>query len=503
MRRNVSRCAWTVMVCVGVIAAASPGRAAQADPQPSGSQREVWVARYDGPGTSFGPAADRAHDVVFAPDGQTVYVSGSSYAAIPGLLSPDYATAAYDAETGRQLWLARYDGPVGGSDDQTALAVTPDGSKVFITGISTGKGTGSDFATIAYDAKTGEQLWLARYDGPASESDWGSALSVSPDGSTIFVIGLSHTAGGPDYGIVAYDTQSGDQLWVAHYDGPGHGTDDPRAVDVSPDGSIVVVTGQSSGADSFADWGTVAFDAHTGDLLWNVDYDGPSGGIDVGDAVTTTSAGTVVVTGSTRTENRGANWLTISYSLETGEELWRQSYDGGGETDVPRAIRLTPDGGSVVVTGNSWGKGTDSDYTTISYDAATGEPVWSARYNGSASGLDIARDVTITPDGEYAIVTGQSVDSETGNDYVTIAYDAATGERVWTGSYDYAGSQDRADAVALHPLSDGGVLVAVTGESAERQGRDVNVDYATVVYRTPWVCNVSSVSSVKNCRDDS
>ncbi|MGH3502335.1 MAG: PQQ-binding-like beta-propeller repeat protein [Nocardioidaceae bacterium] len=366
-----------VAVTAGVIlvAALDAGTsAAQTHTPAPHTSGERWVANYDGPQSGWGPSQDEGHDIVLAPDGQRVYVSGSSYASAPGTLSPDFATVAYDATSGERLWAARYDGPAGGADDQADLGMSPDGSTIFVTGLSTGKGTGNDFATIAYDAATGQRLWLARYDGPVSGSDWATALAVSPEGSTLFVTGYSHSRKGPDYGIVAYDADTGEQRWVTHFDGPGHGTDAPKAIDVSPDGSTVVVTGQGSGVDTgLCDWGTVAFDADTGQVLWDALYDGPASGIDVGDALTTTSAGTVVVTGSISVADTGPDWATVAYSLDSGEKLWEESYDGDGGTDVPRAVTLAPDGGSVVVTGNSWGKGTESDYATISYDAATGE----------------------------------------------------------------------------------------------------------------------------------
>lgn len=64
----------------------------------------------------------------------------------------DYATVAYDAVTGAELWVARFDGPASGDDRATALGVSPDGSTVYVAGTSEGDGTSYDIATVAYDA---------------------------------------------------------------------------------------------------------------------------------------------------------------------------------------------------------------------------------------------------------------------------------------------------------------------------------------------------------------
>ena len=66
----------------------------------------------------------------------------------------DFATVAYDSDTGARLWSKRYNGPGGGPGDSfdgaDALAVSPDGSKVFVTGESIGLGDNWDWTTIAY-----------------------------------------------------------------------------------------------------------------------------------------------------------------------------------------------------------------------------------------------------------------------------------------------------------------------------------------------------------------
>jgi hypothetical protein len=88
-----------------------------------------------------------------------------------------------------------------------ALGVSHDGSKVFVTGISTGSTGSLDYATVAYDASTGDQLWVRRYNGPGKGQDVARALGVSPDGSTVFVTGTTvGSKGFYEYATVAYST---------------------------------------------------------------------------------------------------------------------------------------------------------------------------------------------------------------------------------------------------------------------------------------------------------
>jgi len=167
----------------------------------------------------------------------------------------DYATVAYDASTGSQQWVARYNGPGNSYDGAIALGVSPDGSAVFVTGYGPGSTTGEDYATMAYDASTGAQLWLKRYNGPGNGDDFAFALGVSPDGSTVFVSGPSTgSTSNWDYATVAYDAATGSQRWVARYNSPANGDDAAYSLVVSPDGSAVIVTGSSGGDYATVDY---------------------------------------------------------------------------------------------------------------------------------------------------------------------------------------------------------------------------------------------------------
>src|SRR5205823_1793309 len=91
--------------------------------------------------------------------------------------------------TGARLWVSRYNGPGNGEDVTNAVGVDPGSSEVFVTGWSVG--VGYDYATVGYDAATGARLWVSRYNGPQNLNDLAYALGVSPDGSKVFVTGGS------------------------------------------------------------------------------------------------------------------------------------------------------------------------------------------------------------------------------------------------------------------------------------------------------------------------
>jgi subtilisin family serine protease len=447
---------------------------------------EQWAASYGNVG-----ARDSAQYTALDPAGKRLYVTGASAGSAPGVLSFTIATVAYDAATGAELWSRTYS--AGSNDEPAAIAVSPDGSKLFVTGLSAAADTGTDAVTIAYDTATGQQSWVARHTGPAAGTDWSNALTTSPDGERVYVTGMTTLAEGgkDDYFTISYDADTGERTWLTHYDGPGEGTDDARVIEVTPDGSKLFVSGQSQGepGTGLSDWGTVAYDAATGEQLWTARHDGPAHGIDVPSAMAVAADGKALfVAGSSADPDTQTDLTTIAYDTSTGRELWADRYDGPAHgSDIPHDITVA--GGKVYVTGNTEGEGTRSDFTTIAYDPATGQRSWVQRRDGQAHGEDYAWDVAVTPDGGKVVVTGESSDDDTkGNDYVTIAYDAANGNEVWTGRYDGpVGAADSARALAVDAAG-GGVRIFVTGTTATGGSLEYGLefDFGTVAYFEPW-----------------
>jgi hypothetical protein len=432
-------------------------------PAAAKAQTEQWVARYNGQGEANSIAVDSTTG--------TAYVTGFSTGAGTG---QDYATVAYDA-TGTELWVARYDGPGHGSDVARGIALDNSTGNVYVTGYSWGVSMSSEYATVAYDS-TGSELWVARYNGPGNGSHSATAIAVDSTGN-VYVTGISWggTATQFDYATIKYDA-TGTELWVARYNGPASGNDGATAIAVDSGTGNVYVTGNSLGTGQpFGDYATVAYD-RTGMQLWVARYTGPGNMFNNAKAIAVDSrTGNVYVTGESMGIGTFTDYATVAYD-SNGAQLWVARYNGPGN-DKDEANAIAVDGaGNVYVTGESAGLGTLIDYATVAYDS-NGAELWVARYNGPANGYDIANAIAVDSSGSV-YVTGRSEGIGTGYDYATIAYNSATAAEQWVARYNGPGNgQDIAYAIAVDSTRN----VYVTGGST---GIGTG-DFATIKYSQP------------------
>jgi len=421
---------------------------------------EEWVARYNGPGNG----TDWAQDIAVDSSGN-VYLTGKSYGSGT---SRDYTTIAYDT-SGNELWVARYNGPTNGSDEARALVLDSSGN-VYVTGKSTGDGTSLDYVTIKYDPSGNEQ-WVARYNGPANEVDGSRDIAVDSSGN-IYVTGYSMDSSGfYDYATVKYDS-NGTQIWVERYNGAANGHDVVWAIGVDSSGNVYVTGQEALGTGSGAndDYATVAYDS-SGNELWVARYNGPGNGRDEAEFMALDSSGNIYVTGKSKGIGTNFDYATIKYDPQ-GNELWVARYNGP-ENEFDYAFAIATDSfGNVYVTGRE-NLDTNPNYATIAYDSS-GNELWIARYDGPGNGDDMARDLAIDSFGNI-YVTGDSVGSGTSADIATVAYDS-NGNELWVMRYNGPGNgSDLGWAIATDLLGN----VYVTGIS---YGNGTEHDYCTIKY---------------------
>jgi hypothetical protein len=179
--------------------------------------------------------------IAIAPDGSRVFVEEANTETGQN----NALTVAYDS-AGSKLWAVRFQGFCLPSTSINCssrpwyngpITVSPDGSTVFVASLFLYLLNEEGFATVAYDAATGVQKWAARYDMNVADTLTGPAVAVNPNGKEVYIAGFANNA---DTTTLAYDSATGNQNWLAVYGAVSRGT---NAIAVSPDGTQVFVAG--------------------------------------------------------------------------------------------------------------------------------------------------------------------------------------------------------------------------------------------------------------------
>jgi outer membrane protein assembly factor BamB len=342
---------------------------------------------------------------------------------------------AYNTTTGAVAWKSSYN-PGKASTSQFSLrsiAVSPDGSAVFVAGYSRPNqqsSTHESYLTIAYNAATGARLWV---DHDKQIPGVAEAIAISPDGSAVFVTGRAFS-GAP--ATVAYNAATGATLWTQDT-----GIADGASIATSPDGSAVYVTGTPG---TSGDPSTIALSAATGTTLWT-----QNAGITSGVSVAAAPDGSAVyVTGG-----YGGSTTVAAYSAATGTTLWLSH-----SNVVPSGLAVSPDGSKVFITGSIIKKAS-SAYGTVAYDASTGASLWESHYP-TAPRAGAAYALAVSPGGSTLYVTGETSQPRNGlRGYGTVAYNTSTGAQLWA-SRDLSTYVGFAFSIAVSP---DGSKVFVTG----------------------------------------
>ncbi len=317
----------------------------------------AWVRRYNGPGnTSDGPNA------IAVDASGYVYVTGYS---VSSGINFDYATIKY-YPNGDTAWVRRYNGP-GNYFDYAHAIVVDNSYNVYVTGYSNGLGTGNDYATIKY-YPNGDMAWVRRYNGPGNDNENAYAIAVDTSGK-IYVTGWSTGSGtGNDYATIKY-YPNGDTAWVRRYNVPWNNSDLAYAIAVDALGNTYI-TGYSTGSGTGRDYATIKY-YPDGDTAWVRRFNGPGNDHDYAYAITADISGNAYVTGYITGTGMDYDYATIKYYPD-GDTAWVRRYNGPGNGN-DQAIAMTTDTSrNVYVTGYSFGSSTGWDYATIKY-SPTGE----------------------------------------------------------------------------------------------------------------------------------
>jgi hypothetical protein len=433
----------------------------------------AWVATYNGPQLEN----ERSQDLAFAIATDrfgNVFVTGHGYYTPDGYPDPDMLTVKYDRD-GRELWVRAYSFSDRSYDHAAALAVDDDGN-VYVTGDAGTLQTGVDIATVKYDPD-GNQLWVARYDGPANSSDSPNAIALDKDGN-VYVAGYSYgdpitPSGNFDAVLIKYDNQ-GNELWVARYDGPVHREDRANALALDEQGNAYI-TGMETircffepNGDEVCEFDivTVKYDP-AGRQLWVAHFGVAKGLYDTAYAIAVDRLGQVYVTGQSGNLDE-PKAITLKYSTE-GDLRWAREEPA----DFPGNFGIAVDAAGMVYT--------TGYYSPLTKYDPSGRKLWQGT-PGHLLKLDSQGNAYV---GSDARTIGTDLH------FLVTRFDPS-GNAIWCGSYDSGATNRFDDPRGLALDADGNVVL--TGLTSAGPEQDWN--YTTVKFVQPQIPGVSPVVGI-------
>jgi uncharacterized delta-60 repeat protein len=214
--------------------------------------QQQWVKRYNGPANRSDRASSMAID-----NSSNVYVTGTSYG---DTTDADWATIKYNSD-GVVQWIAIYNGSLNSLDSPNKIIID-DLCNVYVTGSgSYNSGDGEDFTTIKYNS-SGEEQWISTFNGQNTFRDVSNSIAL--DGmDNVYITGRTWvTQLDYDFATIKYNA-SGQEQWVAIYNGPADGDDWASSIATDVSGNAYV-TGWSEGVGSGYDFATIKYSSTTG-----------------------------------------------------------------------------------------------------------------------------------------------------------------------------------------------------------------------------------------------
>ena len=307
-------------------------------------------------------------------------------------------------------------------------------------------------------------IWYRTFGGRETDEGWG--IDVTEDGGLVLANLEAHPSTLPDAWV--YRTQpDGDIEWSGTWSAIGT----EQAFVAKVGGDVVYVGGASyTGLTvDYADAMLLAFDLETGENLWGFTMDGGHGydeidGIVVGDDG-------VYVSGWTQRNAQDLDVLLMKVDFD-GNILWQQNWGGTGWDEANG--HMVTDGTLLYLVGRYGGVPygtliTGGQGNLAAFDINTGEPVWNVTFQKEGSSSEDALGLAF--DGTTLYTTGFYIDTDPGNYHLIVrAFDLA-GTALWDA--DWTGEGNTVSRSLVVDPSDGSLVVAANTDGLGEPNGDM------------------------------
>lgn len=314
----------------------------------------------------------------------------------------DYLVLKYNAETGDTIWTKTFNGNPNNpsNDNDIAMGCVVDASgNLYVTGMSSNVAGNFDILTIKFNGATGDTLWTCRFDGAANGYDAGTKCALDASGN-LYITGLSFTGAYTDFCMIKYNAANGNFIWSHNYPSPLGNKGE--AYGCSLNGSTIFINGYVYTGTAYKLF-TVKCDTGNGDTLWTrVNNETLDSLQFIHSGCVADNSGNVYVVGNCSNAIKGVYGRIIKYDA-SGNVTWTKMYENPIDNTLNDALYgctldLT---GNLITTGTTLGTSTFlNNFITIRYNAATGDTIWTKPFDGRGG-------VSCTVDSQgYIYVTG-------------------------------------------------------------------------------------------------
>lgn len=404
----------------------------------------VWSVSYDnvihGDDAALSICLDNAGNVIVT--GETE-VSGTP-------INTDNVTIQY-SPTGVQNWVKTYNNGVG-MDDKAVCVNADNSGNVYIAGTSA-NGSDDDMIVIKYD-NAGVQLWKKVIDRGDNDK---SVRFVMDANANIYLTGRSKTGSNYDYYVIKYD-QNGTKAWDYFYDY----IDDDRPADIALDANnAVYITGISDVNASLIasnyDYTTLKLNP-SGSMAWSKSFAGAAGKDENATAIYVDGNGNAYITGTSEDANNTTDIVSLKYST-TGNLDWITTYLGSGGGDDEGNDLVVDANGNIYVAGSTENTQFQKDALLLQYKTAT-TPNYAALYNGLGDNSDNTNALLEDAAGGFLYATGYSVVRGEDRNICTMKLNATTGDTIWTSVVGGTSSTSPDEGVGIVKSSQGYIFAA-------------------------------------------
>lgn len=334
----------------------------------------IWAKTF-GDSTAFNQSLDSEVD-----NSGNLFVVGYSTLWPHG----DYLILKYDASNGDTIWTKRFNSNPGNpaNDNDIAMGcVVDDSGDLFVTGMSSNVSGNMDILTIKYNGNTGDTIWTRRFNGTANSYDAGTECELDAVGN-LYVAGLTFTGAFTDFCLLKYNAANGNFIWSHNYPSPLGNKGE--AYDCSLKGSNIFINGYIYDGSAYKLY-TIKCNTSNGDTLWTrVNNETLDSLQFINSGCAADDSGNVYVVGNCSNSIKGVYGRLIKYD-GAGNVVWSKIYESNSNDILNDALYecaldIT---GNFIATGSSNGPNTFvNHFVTLRYNGATGDNVWTKSYAG-------------------------------------------------------------------------------------------------------------------------